>query len=516
MVFAVCFLLHLTGCAVNPVTGERNFSIYGSAWEQQVGSQMYAPMKQSQGGDYVLDQELTAYLGEVGHRLAAQARRKDQLQFEFSIINSSVPNAWALPGGKIVVNRGLLTELDSEAELAAVLAHEIVHADAAHGARQQSAGMLAQIGAVASMVVLSSKVASAAGRQVAMMVPTVGAQLIMQKYGRDAERESDEYGMLYMADGGYDPLGAVRLQETFVKLSEGRNEDWLSGLFASHPPSRERVENNRKTAAGLPAGGVTERQRYHDRTAYLRRVQPAYAAYDEAMKAVSDNQLELAQSKLDLAMGIEPREALFLALQGDIHVLRKNPERALSAYNRAIQANDGYFYAYLRQGQVEFDRKRWQSARSSLEKSLSLLPTADAHYLLGVLDRDNGKPETAIEHFNKASAANSMAGKNARKELILLDLGKNPSRYISTQAVLDKSNKVWVQISNGTDLPMKNIEINVIWLDEQGVTQQARQMYAGPLAGGEADQLPLDLKFGDAGELSKRVKVQVLAAQIAQ
>ena len=119
-----------------------------------------------------------------------------------------------------------------------------------------------------------------------MQVPAVGAQLIMQRYGRDAERESDEYGMRYMAEAGYDPQGAVHLQETFVELSKERREDWLSGLFASHPPSQERVENNRKTAAELPAGGELGRERYQQKIAYLERVKPAYAAYDEAGQAL--------------------------------------------------------------------------------------------------------------------------------------------------------------------------------------------------------------------------------------
>ena len=139
----------LTGCSVNPVTGEKNFVLpnLDESWEREVGQQMYAPMRQSQGGDYLLDPELSAYVEGVGDRLAAQAKR--DLPYEFHILNDSVPNAWALPGGKIVVNRGLLTELNSEAELAAVLGHEIVHADAAHGARQQSKGMLTQVGMVA-------------------------------------------------------------------------------------------------------------------------------------------------------------------------------------------------------------------------------------------------------------------------------------------------------------------------------------------------------------------------------
>jgi predicted Zn-dependent protease len=188
--FLAATTLLLSGCAVNAVTGQRNFQMMGSDWEQQVGSQMYAPMKQSQGGDFIVDPELTAYVQEVGNRLAERARRKGELDFEFSILNDSVPNAWALPGGKIAINRGLLTELDSEAELAAVLGHEIVHADAAHGARAQSKGMLVQLGAVATMVVLGSTLDNPTAREMGMMVPALGAQLLTQKYGRDAERES--------------------------------------------------------------------------------------------------------------------------------------------------------------------------------------------------------------------------------------------------------------------------------------------------------------------------------------
>ncbi len=174
-ILSVSFVL--SGCSVNPVTGEKNFILpnLDENWEREVGQQMYAPMRQSQGGDYILEPELTDYVESVGNRLAAQAKR--DLPYEFHILNDSVPNAWALPGGKIVVNRGLLTELNSEAELAAVLGHEIVHADAAHGARQQSKGMLTQVGMVAAMIFGSSMADSEMGQQVAMIVPQLGAQL---------------------------------------------------------------------------------------------------------------------------------------------------------------------------------------------------------------------------------------------------------------------------------------------------------------------------------------------------
>lgn len=514
--FFAALTLQASGCQVNPVTGERHFQIYGSDWEKQVGAQMYAPLKQSQGGDFILDSELTAYVQGIGDRLAAQARRKDELQYEFSVLNHSTPNAWALPGGKIVVNRGLLTELNSEAELAAVIGHEIVHADAAHGARQQSTGMLAQIGAVASMVVLGSKVENRAAREIAMLVPAVGAQLVMQKYGRDAERESDQYGMRYMSEAGYDPQGAVELQETFVELSKERKENWLSGLFASHPPSQERVENNRKTAAELPAGGEMGREQYQRRMAYLHRVKPAYDAYDEAGKALSEEKFDLAQRKLDEAMKIEPREAWFMALQGDIHALKKRDREALSWYGRSIEANGNLFYGYLRRGQIEYRQKNPENARASLERSLQLLPTAEAHYVLGRIAQDRGDRRTAAEHFNVASQSNSAAGKSAKAEMVRLDIGQNASRYIATQAATDGSGNVWLQIGNTTEVPIRNIQIRYAWLDEQGRTRESQTTYAGPLGARQQDRVRLDVRLPGVTDLGNRFRMQVTSAAVAE
>src|SRR5690606_29080650 len=115
----------------------------------------------------------------------------------------------------------------------------------------------------------------------------LGAQLVTQRYGRDAERESDAYGIRYMAEAGYDPAAAVSLQETFVRLSEGRNPGWVEGLFSSHPPSQERVENNRALVQQLRAeghtGGELGRDRYQQAIAFLKENKPAYDAFDEAM-----------------------------------------------------------------------------------------------------------------------------------------------------------------------------------------------------------------------------------------
>ena len=128
-------------CATNPVTGKQEFQLISESYEINVGEENYPYTQQSQGGDYITDPKLVQYVQNVGHRLS-QVSDRPQLPFEFVVINSSVPNAWALPGGKIAINRGLLLALNSESELAAVLSHEIVHATARHGAKSMERGML--------------------------------------------------------------------------------------------------------------------------------------------------------------------------------------------------------------------------------------------------------------------------------------------------------------------------------------------------------------------------------------
>ncbi len=229
-IYLLVVLFGLVGCVANPVTGRKELRLVSEAQEIQIGKEHYLASQQMQGGAYNVDPKLTRYVQQVGQKLAAVSDR--DLPYEFVVLNNSVPNAWALPGGKIAVNRGLLTEFDNEGELAAVLGHEIVHAAARHGAKGVERGMLLQ-GAVITTGLLARDSDYAGlilgGAQLA-------AGLLSQKYGRDAERESDYYGIQYMSRAGYDPRAAVSLQEVFVRLSGKRSSDWISGLFASHPP----------------------------------------------------------------------------------------------------------------------------------------------------------------------------------------------------------------------------------------------------------------------------------------
>src|SRR5262245_51473271 len=236
---AATLALALSGCATNPVTGKRELGMVSEAQEIQIGEQQYVPSRQSQGGDYITDPKVTEYVRQVGNKLAAVADRN--LPYDFVVVNDGTLNAWALPGGKLAINRGLLVELNNEAELAAVLGHEIVHAAARHGAAQMEKGQLMQIGSVLASAIAGAYGGSAIGDLVGQG-SAVGAQAVTAKFGRDDELEADKYGMKYMKSAGYDLQSAVALQELLVRKFEenkAQDQDWMSGLFASHPPSRE-------------------------------------------------------------------------------------------------------------------------------------------------------------------------------------------------------------------------------------------------------------------------------------
>ncbi len=491
-------LAALAGCATNPVTGKSELSLISEQSELDIGRKQYQPSRQMQGGDYKLEPEITRYVQQVGQRLAAVSDRK--LPYEFAVVNDSTPNAWALPGGKIAVNRGLLLELNNEAELAAVLGHEIVHAAARHGAKGIERGVMLQ------GVLLAAGVAARDSdySQLAVGAAAVGANLINQVYSRDAELEADHYGMTYMARAGYDPQAAVGLQETFVRLSKDRKENWLSGLFASHPPSAERVEKNRQRARELGKGGELGVERYRQMVAVLKKTAPAYEAYTEGVAALGKKQPEKALMLADRAIGIEPREALFYGLKGDALEQQGNHAGALTAYDKAVALDDGFFRHYLKRGVVKTELGDRAGAQQDLKRSLELLPTADAHYLLGQLALREGDRATAISHFQSASHAPAGQGRAAATALARLDLSDHPERYIKSRLSINRAGVVLIQLDNPTAVAAQDVRVQ---LGESGaggkVFVRAEYKLPGILGAGRSITLQTDIRLADSRQLSR-------------
>jgi predicted Zn-dependent protease len=242
LVIAIAFVL--SACAGNP-TGGANFVLMSESAELKKGRELHAEMLQQ--NPIYQDLELQAYVEKVGQKMAAVSHRPE-LDYVFTIIDSPDINAFALPGGFVYVNRGLLTYLNSEAQLAAVLGHEIGHVTARHAVRQQTAARSANAASIALIF--------ATGVDLRETTSLISGALI-SGYGRDMELEADSLGAEYLSKAGYDPLAMVQVievlknHEDFTKRTSNRTAVSYHGLFASHPRNDTRLQEVVGKAAEL-------------------------------------------------------------------------------------------------------------------------------------------------------------------------------------------------------------------------------------------------------------------------
>jgi len=498
--------LLVAACSVNPVTGKSEFSLVSADKEISIGQQQYQPSQQSQGGHYYIDPNIQFYVSSVGKKLAAVSDRPN-LPYEFVVLNNSVPNAWALPGGKIAINRGLLLHLDSEAELAAVLAHEIVHAAARHTAQQITRGTLLGAGSQAVGIMLrDSNYAQAAG-----LATQLSGAAFMARYGRSAELESDAYGMQYMARAGYDPYGAVKLQETFVKLSKDKTPGFLEGLFASHPPSQERVDANRKLAQSLPKGS-SYRDRYQQKIAQLTRDKPAYKAEIEAEKALKAKNPKLALSHLDKAVKLQPADGYFWELRGHAWKMQEHFSNAHKSYTTAIGKNPDLYSHHLARGILRFEHGDLGDSRSDLVRSNQLLKTQAASYVLGELAMADNNTTQAMQYYQSAAQAGGKLGQQALLKATLIELPQAPHKYIASQLYVDKNGILRVAIKNRAAVSVTGIEVHV--RDSSGYAYAYR--VPDTLKPGQQTAIPTAIKGLSSADDARNYRAQVAKARIAQ
>ena len=235
--------LLLAACAENPVSGRPDFVMMSEAQEINAGSQGDRDVKK-QYPLYNVN-NLAKYVDEVGQRLAKQSHRSG-LAYSFTVLDSAEINAFALPGGHIYVTRGILAYLNSEAELAGVLGHEIGHVTARHSVRQMSVAQGSDIA-----LSLASLFSPALRNQSVQSITGLLGNALLSGYGREHELEADHLGAEYLSRVGYDTqamirvVGVLKNQELFdaeVAKQEGRQPRPYHGLFASHPDNDTRLK----------------------------------------------------------------------------------------------------------------------------------------------------------------------------------------------------------------------------------------------------------------------------------
>jgi predicted Zn-dependent protease len=242
---ALLFLV-LSACAVNPVTRQREFNIISEERELTLGRNASAEIAQQFGGVYP-DRELQAYVNGVGQRLVQVGDRKD-LAYEFQVVDSPIMNAFALPGGFIYITRGLLAELENEAQLASVLGHELGHVCARHSATQLSEALGTQLLSLAAL-------AAPGSREMAMVSATL-FQTMMMGYSRAREFQADSMGLKYMYKAGYNPMEVSVFLYDLSKRSQG--PAGYSVYNATHPDIFDRVRETRNQAKVMVGMDITQ------------------------------------------------------------------------------------------------------------------------------------------------------------------------------------------------------------------------------------------------------------------
>ena len=229
-------LLPLVGCTTNEATGRSQFLPLSWNEEVQLGAEA-APQFIEQSGGELPDQGIVQYVSDLGDRLAAQSEMPD-IDWEFYVLDSQVINAFALPGGKVFISRGLMEKMDNEAQLAGVIGHEIGHVTARHGNERMGKAMIAQGVIIAAGI--GGAVSDEEWLQVLGVGTAVGGQLFLLKYSRSNELEADALGVRYMAKVGYNPIGQIQVMEILREASGGSAPpEWLS----THPASDTRISN---------------------------------------------------------------------------------------------------------------------------------------------------------------------------------------------------------------------------------------------------------------------------------
>jgi len=248
---AIALSLAVAGCATTGPGGKKSVILIGETEERDIGAKMAAQIRAER--KISSDRVLTDYVNRTGQHIVRLSDRPG-IPYQFSVIVSKDVNAFALPGGYVYVYTGLMKRLDTQAQLAGVLAHEISHVVARHSVKRLQEGLGFQA--------LSTLVFGGAG-QATKTVVGVGLGLVMQGYSRDMEAEADSYGTMYMARAGFNPDGMAQVMDKLSALSDGGYGFW-ENLASDHPPAAKRAAAVRTEIRekGLDAGLPSDPEPY--------------------------------------------------------------------------------------------------------------------------------------------------------------------------------------------------------------------------------------------------------------
>lgn len=402
--------LFLYSCATNPVTGKKEFVIISEAQEVELGRRWYPNIlwgAEGGGGEYK-DEELKSYLKALVLEIHRVSHRPN-LPIEFVIQNSSVPNAWAIPG-YVAITRGLLCALQSEAQFVYVMGHEIGHISSRHSVSQISKSFLADLFLKAAAYAIAGKPYS----DFALFAGSLGTNLLLLKYSREDELEADRLGIEYMAKLGYDPKEAISAHRNLINAfndymkthgREFQEGGLLSDLFSTHPRASVRIEELRAFGerVSLPylRGDGINREVFESKLKKIRWVHRLYVDYyDRALIAFRRGKVDEAERLIRIALNEKPDEASFLTLLGFINLKKGKIVDAERSFLEALKIDPDYQIAKRGLGIVRYEKGEYSRASDILYQALRDYPEdLTSHYFLGMALYKSSQFARAIEHL---------------------------------------------------------------------------------------------------------------------
>ena len=248
-------LLIVTGCVQNKATGDRQLVILSQDEENNIGAREHPKIIKAFGGIYE-DKNLQEYINNIGNRLASNSELPD-IRWTFTILDSPVVNAFALPGGYIYVTRGLISLANDESEIASVIGHEIAHVTARHTAERHAKATISGLGLEILDIVI--------GRPIVSNLANIGMQGILSSFSRSQELEADKLGIRYIKKSNYDTEGSTRFLsrlDVLTKISNEKNSNLINSIFATHPKTLDRVQYSKTLATNLSSDVLRNKEKF--------------------------------------------------------------------------------------------------------------------------------------------------------------------------------------------------------------------------------------------------------------
>jgi beta-barrel assembly-enhancing protease len=386
------------GCATDPVTG-RTVLVGMSEGQEVAVDRQQSPHQFSADYGPVQDDGINGYLSGVGQQLAGVSHRPD-MPYSFRAVNANHVNAYAFPGGSIGVTRGILVEMENEAELAGLLGHETGHVAARHAAEQAGKSLVAQAAVTGGALYASTKDARL-GNVVAGL-GSLGAGALLAHYSRNNERESDALGMEYMVQTGHNPEGMVGLMDVLRSKNQSRPSA-MDLMFSTHPPSEERYQTARRRTDEQYAGyrnAPLHRERFMDETASIHRIKPSILKQQEGEREMGRKSYNSAEGHFRSAVDMTPEDYTGNVLLGKSLLVQDKPREADRFFARAIDIYPQEAQARHLRGLTELHRGNFDAAYEQFDRYEQLLPgNPDTIFLKGFALESMGQNRAAAQEY---------------------------------------------------------------------------------------------------------------------